>query len=164
MDFYHPPYSPSNPTNNILIDKIIKLLTEVSPLSNNHTFLGDLNLHVSDQNDVEAQICSDSTEALRSTQHCTIQTHKSNNVPDLIFTEIMSDIRVEVVETTSYISDHCPVIATLNIKKEQVKQVQSVICKVAKISQDEWNQEFTKLNIGSHNNLCNLIDQLSQSV
>ena len=40
----------------------------------------------------------------------------------------------------NYILDHCPVIATLNIKKEQVKQVQRIIHKAAKISQDEWNQ------------------------
>ena len=29
----------------------------------------------------------------------------------------MTDISVEVVETDRYISDHCPVISTLNIKK-----------------------------------------------
>ena len=54
-------------------------------------------------------------------QNSTIPTHKCNNGLDLIFTEIMSDISVEVVKTVSYISDHCPVIATLKIKKEQVK-------------------------------------------
>ena len=83
--------------------------------------MGHFNLHVSDQDDVDAQIFSDSVEALRLMQHSTIPTHKSNNVLDLIFTETMSDISVEVVETASYISDHYPVIATLNIKKEQVK-------------------------------------------
>ena len=41
----------------------------------------------------------------------------------------MSDIGIEVVEMASYISHHCPVVATLNIKKEQVKQVQRVIHK-----------------------------------
>ena len=164
IGIYHPPYSPINPTNNIFIDEIIELLTEVLPSSNNHIILEHFNLHVSDQDDVDAQIFSDSMEALGLMQHSTIPTHKSNNVLDLIFTEIMSDISVEVVETASYISDHCPVIATLNIKKEQVKWVQRVIHKAAKISQDEWNQEFNKLNIKWDNNLCNLVDQLNSEL
>ena len=164
IGLYHPQYSPINPTNNIFIEEIIEVLTEVLPSSNNHIILGDFNLHVSDHGNVDAQIFSDSIEALGLMQHFTIPTHKSNKVLDLIFTEIMSDINVEVVETASYISDHCPVIATLNIKKEQVKQVQRVIHKAAKISQDEWNQEFNKLNIGWSNNLCNLVDQLNNEL
>ena len=81
-----------------------------------------------------------------------------------IFTEIMSNIGVEVVETAAYISDHCPVIATLNIKKEQVKQVQRVICKAVKINQEEWNREFNRLNIRWCNNLCSLVNQLNNEL
>ena len=44
-------------------------------------------------------------------------THKSDNILDLIFTKMLSDIGIEVVETATYILDHCPVIATLSIKK-----------------------------------------------
>ena len=83
---------------------------------------------------------------------------------DLIFTEILSDIGIEVVETATYISDHCPVIATLNIKKEQVKQVQQVICKTAKISQDEWNWIFNRLNIKWDSNLSSLVNQLKDEL
>ena len=158
----HPPYSPINPTNSIFIDKIIELLTEVLPSSNNHIILGGFNLHIND--DVDAQIFSDSLEALGLMQHSAMPTHKSNNVLDFIFTEIMSDIGIEVMEMASYISDHCPVIATHNIKKEQAKQVQRVICKAAKISQDEWNWEFNKLNIIWDNNLCSLVDQLNNEL
>ena len=68
------------------------------------------------------------------------------------------------METASYISDHCPIIATLNIKKEQVKQVQRVIHKAAEIGPDEWNEEFNKLNIRQDNTLCNLVDQLDNEL
>ena len=60
-------------------------------------------------------------EALGLKQHSTTPTHKSDNILDLIFTKILSDIGIEAVETATSISDHCPVIATLNIKKEQNK-------------------------------------------
>ena len=87
-----------NPTNNIFIDKISELLTEVLPSSKNFIILGDFNLHVNDQDDVDAQIFSDSMEALGLRQHSMIPTHKTNNVLNLIFTEIRSDISVKVVE------------------------------------------------------------------
>ena len=147
-------YSSINPANSIFIHEIIELLTEILPASNNHIILGDLNLHINDSDDADTQIFSESMEALGLKQHSITPTHKSNNILDLIFTEIMSDIGFEVVETTTDISDQCPVIATLNIKKEQVKHVQRVICKAAKISQDEWNWEFNRPNIRGGTTNC----------
>ena len=163
-DFYHPPYWSINPTNSIFIDEIIELLTEILPASNNHIILGDFNIHINDNDDVDAQICSESMEGLGLKQHSITPTHKSNNILNLVFTEILSNISVEVVESAIYISDHCPVIATLNIKKEQVKQVQRLICKAAKISQDEWNQEFNRLNTRWDSNLSCLVNQLNNEL
>ena len=113
---------------------------------------------------MDTQIFSDSMEALGLKQHPVIPTHKSNNVLDFIFTEIISDISFEAVETASYISYHCLVIAALNIKKEQVKPIQRVICKAAEISLDKWNQEFNELNIKWDYNLCNIGDQLDNEL
>ena len=53
-----------NPTNNIFIDQIAELLTEVLPSSKNYIILGDFNLRVNHQDDGDAQIFSDSMEAL----------------------------------------------------------------------------------------------------
>ena len=153
-----------SPANNIILDEITELPTEVLPSSKNYIILGDFNLHVNDQDDVDAQIFSDSMEALGLKEHSMIPTHKNNNVLDLTFTKIISDISVKAVETASYISDHCPIIAILNIKKEQVRQVQRVIHKAAEIGPDEWNQEFNKLNIKWDNTLCNLVDQLDNEL
>ena len=103
-------------------------------------------------------------ETLGLKQYSMTLTHKSNNILDLIFTKILRDIGIEAVETATYISDHCPVIATLNIKKEQVKQVQKVIQKATKISQDEWNWEFNRLNIKWDSNVSCLVDQLNNEL
>ena len=73
---YHPPYSTMNPTNNIFIDEITELLTEVLPPSKNYIILGDFNLHVNDQDDVDAQIFSDFMEVLGLKQHSMIHTQK----------------------------------------------------------------------------------------
>ena len=144
--------------------EIIDLLTEILPVNNNHIILGDFNIHINDNEDVEAKFFSESIEALGLKQHSITPTHKSDNILDLIFTEILSDIAIEVVETATYISDHCPVIATLNIKKEQVKQVQIVIHKTAKISQDKLNWEFNRLNVRWDSNLSSLVNQLSDEL
>ena len=164
VGLYHPPYSSKNPPNSVFIDEIIDLLTEILPVNKNCIILGDFNIHINDNEDVEAQIFSESMEALGLKQHSMTPTHKSNNILDLIFTEILSDIGIEAVETATYISDHCPVIATLNIKKEQVKQVQKVIQKATKISQDEWNREFNRLDIKWDGNLSYLVNQLNDEL
>ena len=78
---------------------------------------------------MDAQIFSDSMEALGLMQHSIIRTEKSNNVPDI------SDISVEAVETASYISDHCPVIATLNIKKSKSSEYKESSTKLLKLVQ-----------------------------
>ena len=64
IGLYHPPYTPMNPTNNIFIDEVTKLLTEVLPSSKNYIILGDFNSHVSNQDDVDAQIFNYSMEPL----------------------------------------------------------------------------------------------------
>ena len=121
-------------------------------------------MHINNNEDVEAQIFSESMEALGLKQHSMTPTHKSNNILDLTFTEILRNIGIEAVETATFISDHCPVIATLNIKKEQVKQEQKVIQKSTKFSQDEWNWEFNRLNIKWDSNLSCLVNQLNNEL
>ena len=97
VGLYHPPQSSKNPPNSIFIDEIIDLLTEILPVNNNHIILGDFNIHINDNEDVEAQIFSDSMEALGLKHHSMTPTHKSDNILNLIFTEILSDIDIEVV-------------------------------------------------------------------
>ena len=94
---YHPPHSSKNPPNSIFIDEIIDLLIEILPANNNHIILGEFNIHINDNRDVDAQIISESMDALGLEQHSITSTHKSDNILDLIFTEILSNIGVEVV-------------------------------------------------------------------
>ena len=119
VGLYHPPHSSKNPPNSVFIDEIIGLLTEILPVNKSHIIIGDFNIHINDNEDVEAQIFSESMEALGLKQHSMTPTHKSDNILDLIFTEILSDIGIEVVETSPYISDHFPVIATLTSRKNK---------------------------------------------
>ena len=66
-----------HPTINIFIDEITELLTEVLLSSKDYIILGDFNLHVNDQDDVDAQIFSDSMKALGLKQLSMISTHKT---------------------------------------------------------------------------------------
>ena len=83
---YDPPCSTMNPTNTMFIDEITELLTEVLPSSKNYIIFTDFNLPVNDQDDVDAQIFSDSMEALGLKLHWMIPTYKINKVLKLIFT------------------------------------------------------------------------------
>ena len=75
VGLYHPPCSSINPPNSIFIDEIIELLTEILPASNSHIILGDFNIHMNDNDDVDAQIFSESMEALGLKPHSITPTH-----------------------------------------------------------------------------------------
>ena len=57
-------------------------------------FIGDFNLHVSNQLDTDATILGDSIDALDLYQHVGFSTHNSGNVLDLILSDFTSDAKV----------------------------------------------------------------------
>ena len=92
---YHPPYSTKNRiTNTMFLDDFTDLTTKLLPEHPNNVFLGDFNLYVSNENDVNAAIFNDSFEALGLYQHVTFPTHRSKNVLDLVISEINGNINV----------------------------------------------------------------------
>ena len=84
---YHPPYSAQHLiTNPILLDEVTEWLPPV--LTNHNTIIiaGDINLHVSDENNTDASIFIYTIESMGLQQHVTYQTHKSDSILDMVFT------------------------------------------------------------------------------
>ena len=80
-------------------------------------FLGDFNLHVSDQLGTDATIFGDSMDALGLYQHVGFSTHRLGNVLDLILSDFTSDAKVLTTAPGPFVTNHRAVIATLNIKR-----------------------------------------------
>ena len=86
---YHPPYSLNNKiTNAMFIDEFTEFATRIIPEHNNNIFIGDFNLHVSDNESNDSAIFNDTIEAIGLLQHVGKETHKSGNTLDLIISEI----------------------------------------------------------------------------
>ena len=88
---YHTPQGTHNGlTNNIFLDDITNLLTEVSSRFNNIILLDDLNIHKENQQDNDVILLTDKLEAFNFTQHIKSPMHNLGHTLDLIATEYNS--------------------------------------------------------------------------
>ena len=102
---YHPPYSLTNKiTNQMFIDDFTMFQHHYQIIKNN-IYIGNFNLHVSDQQDTDSAIFNDSTEAMGLYQHVHFQTHKSGNVLDLLLSDITQSMGVLTVAPGPYLSE-----------------------------------------------------------
>ena len=82
---YHPPYSNKNKiTNSMFPDDFTEFTTNVLSQHTNNIILGDFNLYVSKDDNIDAAIFTDTCEAIGLYQHVSFATHKSGNVLDFI--------------------------------------------------------------------------------
>ena len=70
------------------------LITDVVAQDTNLQTVGDFNLYINNENDENAANFMESMVALGLEQHVTRPTHKCNNILDLIFIEIFSEIDI----------------------------------------------------------------------
>ena len=120
MVIYHPPYSTQQLiTNAIFLEEITKWLTDVLTNHNNIILTRDFNLHVNDENDANASIFTNTIEAMGLQQHVRYPTHKSDNTPDLVFTEFMTQIHIDDLSCGTFLSDHCTVDFKTTIPRDE---------------------------------------------
>ena len=81
---------------------------------NSNIITGDFNLHISEDDNTDTAIFTDTFEAVGPYQFITFSTHKSGNTLDLLLTEVASDTMVLRTHRGPFISDHAAVIAQLN--------------------------------------------------
>ena len=141
---YHPPYSTTNrATNAMFIEEFMDYVSSCLPIHHNNIFIGDFNLHVSNQLDTDAAIFKDTIDALGLYQHVDFSTHKSGNVLDLIISNFTDKVKVLKAALGPFLTDHRAVISTLNIKKLRPVTKRIQVRQVNKIKQEQWIEEFT---------------------
>ena len=140
---YHPPYSTTNRiTNAMFIEEITDYVSSCLPTHQNNIFIGDFNLHVSNQLDTDTTIFGDTIDALGLYQHVGFSTHKSGNVLDLILSNFTDEAKVLKAAPGPFLTDHRAVISTLNIKKLRPFTKRIQVRQVNKIKPDQWMEEF----------------------
>ena len=85
-----------SPTESPMLSSLRNLQTVSSclPTHQNNVFIGDFNLHVSNQLDTDATIFGDSINALGLYQHVGFGMHRSGNVLDLVLSDFMDETKV----------------------------------------------------------------------
>ena len=131
------------------------------PSHHNNLYIRDFNLHVSEE-DTDPAIFNDSIDAMGPYQHVGFPTHKSGNILlDLILSDISETSKVITTAPGPFLSDHCAVIATLNIKKLKPMFAYQEVRKLQDITQEQWIDEFNPDNVPLNNKLEQLVPLLN---
>ena len=77
--------------------------------NDNVLILGNFNIHINDQTDEDANIFSDTMEALWLSQHVEHATHRLGNTLDLIFTETNGNTQLDLIMEEPFFSYHSAV-------------------------------------------------------
>ena len=149
-----PPYSLRNKsTNRAFLDDFTTFVTELLPRWPDNLVLGDFNLHVSNDDDIDSTIFMDTIEAMGLYQHVTFATHKQGNTLDLVISELGNTSKVMTTAPGPYLTDHRAVISTLNIKSSQPKRQQMKVRKLNAVKTEQWEKEFNPANVTLTSNL-----------
>ena len=67
-------------------------------------------------------VFSDMMEALGLDQHTNFSTHRSGNILDLVFTEVISSLKVLECSEGSYMSDHKAIHITISAPRDDIEK------------------------------------------
>ena len=119
--------------------------------------LGDFNIHINNDQDVDVNSFIDIMEALGLQQHVSFAMHKCGNTFDHIYTELGTTVRINYCREGPVLSDHTAVICGTNIQRENVARKEVSYRKINKIDLDELSHDI-KFDASYYNN--NTIDEL----
>ena len=136
----------------MFIDDLADYLTKWMASYSDIIICGDFNKHIDDLIDIEAQIFSDTMEALELQQHVNFETHCAGNILDLLFTEIASQLTMRTFKGR-YISDHRAIVIEFDIRVQHTLSRSVTFRNLKKINVSEFQ---SSLNFSNINNLDDL--------
>ena len=117
---YHPPDKSIPDFLDLFTEYIADLIAEYE----NIVLVGDFNIHINDDDDLNAVIFLDTMTALGLHQYVNGSMHCSGNCLDLVFTEELSRRKVMKCLISDYLSDHAVVLCELTIpKQDQIRKL-----------------------------------------
>ena len=77
-------------------------------------------MYINNPKDTDANILIDTLKALGFQQQIDFSTHQKGKFLNVVFTEMLNNIRVEKCEEGSFLSDHVMVTARTSVKREDI--------------------------------------------
>ena len=107
--------------------------------------LETLNLHVSDENDTDASIFIDTIEAMGLQQHVIYPIHKSDNILDLVFTELITQIQINDLCCGSFLSDYYTVDFMTYMPRDEPKTKTITYRKLKNINSEDMMKDINAM-------------------
>ena len=160
---------------------ITEWLTPVVANETNLIITGDFNHKIGNINDDDAENLLETMNALGFEQYFNCATHKSGNTLDLLFSEVISGIKIVNCKPTSYISDHCAMVCRTTIPKPELVSKTITYRKLETLdieelaiqfryhlnqnmADDEYSEFVLRFNDSLMNSLDDLAPQLTKTV
>ena len=167
-------YKPSDTSNTEFLEEFKEWLTPVVANETNLIITGDFNRKIGNINDDDAENLMETMNALGFEQYFNCATHKSGNILDLLFSEVISGIKIINCKPTSYISDHCAMVCRTSIPKPELvsktityRNMESLdIEELASqfkyhLNQTMADDEYSEFVLSFKNSLTNSLDDLA---
>ena len=164
LGIYHPPASTQHKTSNSnFIDDLTQLLTITGSENRNIALLGNLNMHIDNPEDPNADQLMATLEAFGLKQHIRFPTHQLGHTLDLIATE--STIKLTCPPLPGpYLSDHRMVIIEPNHKILTETPQYREYRNLTEAAMTEFQQSFNNQPILDVTNLEDAINQLNDQM
>ena len=104
------------------MDEYVEFLADVLADYRNVLIHDDFNIYIKSKDDPDAEVFSDMMEALGLDQHTNFCTHRSGNILDLVFTEVISFLKVLECSEGLYLSDHKAIHITISVPRDDIKK------------------------------------------
>ncbi|XP_067656244.1 serine/threonine-protein phosphatase 6 regulatory ankyrin repeat subunit B-like [Haliotis asinina] len=105
--------------------------------------MGDFNIHIDDEADVEANIFADIMNALGLTQHVDFSNQRHSHILDHIYTEVGSTINIVSCREDVFVSDHCMIKIFMTAPREDMCQRRITYRKMSDLPLDEISKELS---------------------
>ena len=117
-----PPLQTNHLSHTVFLDEFADYMENFLTTNNNVVIAGDFNLHIDSDEDPVAQLFIDMMAALGLDCHVDFPTHENGHSLDLIFTEMLSEMKIIRCTPGAYLSDHCTMECLLSLKKSQMQK------------------------------------------
>ena len=145
MGIYHPPQDTEQKfSNGNFIDQFTDLLTEELPKHQDLIIMEDINIHINDRDDQDAQTLFNTIAFFNLKQHINIPTHSIGHTLDLIITPATYD---GSLTTGPYVSNHRSITLETSHKKPKPKQEKRTLWTFADETIIWFKHEFNNLPI-----------------
>ena len=143
----------------MFLDEFTQVLADCVTEDTNNIVMGDLNIHLNDDGNYDAEVLRDTMYALGLTQHVDFYTHIAGNILDVIITEAGSTIKVTMCEPGPFISDHRAIVSEFSIPREVITTQTSSFRKLSNINVQQMQQDLSQIEISENITDIDLIVQ-----